>query len=277
MSFIAFHELYPEQGTQEVRVIRVQRHDRLPTDEYALVEFYCTDPQCDCRRVLLHILAKGQPQADPLAAIGYGFDRQDPDAGPYLDPMNPQGEHAEALLALVAEVALSDPAYTARLEAHYHQVKATMADTARNRSPLREVPTEEGSTAYDADTDTLSMDLPADPEGKGLFHGRGFAVRIKRRGPRMLLTIAQASTLLGEIAAHGAHQGGMVWRGVQSSMISAYGYDPETRVLEVAFNRNGVWRYHDVPPEVVDGLDKASSKGSYMRSMIIDQYRDEQK
>ena len=59
---------------------------------------------------------------------------------------------------------------------------------------------------------------------------------------------------------------------VDSSMIYAIGYDEQQQVLEVVFKRTGVYRYRNVPKDVYEGLLKSSSKGSYMRDMIIDMY-----
>ena len=59
---------------------------------------------------------------------------------------------------------------------------------------------------------------------------------------------------------------------VDSSMISALGYDEQEQVLEVVFKPGGVYRYRDVPKEVYQELLDADSKGSYMRDMIIDMY-----
>ena len=59
---------------------------------------------------------------------------------------------------------------------------------------------------------------------------------------------------------------------VESSMIHAVGYEPETRTLEVVFNSGKTYQYYDVPPEEYEGLMDAESKGSYMRSNIIDGY-----
>lgn len=61
---------------------------------------------------------------------------------------------------------------------------------------------------------------------------------------------------------------------VESSMIKAVGYDPETRLLEVVFNNDQTYRYEGVPPEVYEELMAAESKGRYMRSEIIDVYPD---
>ena len=59
---------------------------------------------------------------------------------------------------------------------------------------------------------------------------------------------------------------------VDSSMIYAFGYDEQQQVLEVVFKRNGVYRYRNVPKEVYEQLLNSSSKGSYMRDLIIDMY-----
>jgi hypothetical protein len=59
---------------------------------------------------------------------------------------------------------------------------------------------------------------------------------------------------------------------VESSMISAVGYDEESQTLEVVFNTGGVYRYFDVPKDVYEGLLAAESKGRYMRANIIDVY-----
>lgn len=62
------------------------------------------------------------------------------------------------------------------------------------------------------------------------------------------------------------------WEDVDSSMISAFKYDPDSQELDVMFTRTGTYRYFDVPADVVDGLREADSKGSYMRYAIIDMY-----
>lgn len=63
-----------------------------------------------------------------------------------------------------------------------------------------------------------------------------------------------------------------VWEDVDSSMITAFKYHPESQQLDVIFNRTGIYTYFDVPADIVAGLRKASSKGSYMRYAIIDMY-----
>ena len=59
---------------------------------------------------------------------------------------------------------------------------------------------------------------------------------------------------------------------VESSMLHAVGYDPDTHTLEVLFNSGGAYQYYNVPPEEYEGLMEAESKGRYMHEHIIDVY-----
>ncbi len=132
---VPFVHIFPQQGTAETRVLTVSGHPTLPDDEYALVEAYCADPTCDCRRGMLNVV--GRRQHHVLASISYGFDRDDEFAGPFLDPLNPQSPSAEALLTLIAPV-LADARYRARLEAHYQQLKRAAAmppPSSQHRAP----------------------------------------------------------------------------------------------------------------------------------------------
>jgi len=124
MSNQLFFHHFPEVAKAETRTINLLpgRPGELPAGAYALVESYCTDPACDCRRVLLHVLK--EPEGI-LAVISFAFDPDDPMRGPFLDPINPQGPHAQELLRLVNDLCLRDPVYLARLERHYRMMKDT--------------------------------------------------------------------------------------------------------------------------------------------------------
>ena len=123
MFLIPFVTLFPEQAKTETRTLMTRNHPDLPDDNYGLIELYCSDPTCNCRRVMLNIHGERQGH---LATISYAFDRDDEMAGPFLDPLNPQSRFATTLLSLVRQV-LEDSAYVARLEAHYYQVKGITA------------------------------------------------------------------------------------------------------------------------------------------------------
>ena len=59
---------------------------------------------------------------------------------------------------------------------------------------------------------------------------------------------------------------------VDSEMLIAAGYDPESRILQVVYRTGGTYRYINVPPHEYDGLMNAESIGQYMHKHIIDHY-----
>ncbi len=128
MHLIPLYAVDAELAVRETRVIYIlTERDGLPPGNYGLLEFYCPDPTCDCRRVILNVAEEKQPDRF-LAAISYAFDPDDEMPGPFLDPMIIQGEHADELLRLVEGIVLSDSLYTARLERHYELVKQAASD-----------------------------------------------------------------------------------------------------------------------------------------------------
>jgi hypothetical protein len=127
---VPFLNVDPDLAAKETRTATLfEAHEGIPAGAYGLIESYCPDAECDCRRVMINVIEKERP-ARTLASIGYGFDREAEDAGPYLDPLNEQCPCAGALMGLVEGVALNDPDYVARLERHYELVKRAAADPA---------------------------------------------------------------------------------------------------------------------------------------------------
>lgn len=59
---------------------------------------------------------------------------------------------------------------------------------------------------------------------------------------------------------------------VDSSMLSAVGYDPTTQTLRAVFNSGKTFDCFEIPQEVYDQLMDSDSQGGYMRDLIIDQY-----
>jgi len=111
----------------------------LPSDEYIYLEFYCDDLDCDCRRVFLQVISKGQP-GKVFASIGYGWEKEsfyrkrmpwDPDEAKgtvrgELDPLNEQSEFAQDFLELFRRVVLDEP-YRLRLRRHYRLFREELA------------------------------------------------------------------------------------------------------------------------------------------------------
>jgi hypothetical protein len=139
-----FMERFPELGAQETRSATVTGQLDLPDGEYGFIEFYCNEPGCDCRRVMIEVLRPETGWSKIWASISYGWESLDfykkrggPSIdpgeikGPYLDPLNPQTEYSAALLDLF-RVLLQSPDYVARLKRHYEMFRAAVE---RNHGP----------------------------------------------------------------------------------------------------------------------------------------------
>jgi hypothetical protein len=122
-----FHDLFPEVAERESRTAQIRSDigdGEIPAGDYLFVESYCTDPDCDCQRVLLSVTER---RLGIVATISYGFNPSNFPLGlnspnPLLDPFNRQSKFAEDILALFKEVVL-DEEYDERLKRHYRIVK----------------------------------------------------------------------------------------------------------------------------------------------------------
>ncbi|HJV66601.1 MAG TPA: hypothetical protein VJ550_12760 [Geomonas sp.] len=103
-----------------ITLVLRQKTGRIPKGSYPFLEYYCTEPGCDCRRVTLLVFNQKMKQK---AAISFGFDQQGPFAGPYLDTSNRQGPYAEDLLKLFVDGLNSDSGWLERLYRHYRAVR----------------------------------------------------------------------------------------------------------------------------------------------------------
>ena len=137
MSMMRFGAFFPELAERETRCLRVIDRIRrpgapgfLPPGEYAFDELYCTEPGCDCQRVILNVYSHGG--ATHEATINHAF--KPPKEGDlldeqtFLDPLNRQSELSEALLKHFTRTVLADPKYAARLVTHYRLFKAAADD-----------------------------------------------------------------------------------------------------------------------------------------------------
>ena len=105
---------------KETRVVKVLTRDSglgLPVDEYAFIDHYCDEKDCDCRRVMISVY--GDKAEKVVATISMGFDSEEDEAGPYLDPLNIQSKYSQQAFDLFLRIINEDPAYLARLQRHY--------------------------------------------------------------------------------------------------------------------------------------------------------------
>ena len=127
-----FDNVFPDIARNEARAILAPEADALPRGTYLFRELYCNEPNCDCRRVLLHVhWVEGKRIA---ATINYAFEPSKPpfDDEPqtFLDPMNPQSDSSEVLFDMFQEMIESDRAYHDRLVHHYEMWKRVVDDPA---------------------------------------------------------------------------------------------------------------------------------------------------
>jgi hypothetical protein len=140
MPFEPFHERFRELALSETRSFTIaENHPFLPADEYALLEAYCNDKDCDCRRVFFNVVSKRHQAI--MAVVTYGWESEsfyrkwyggkdaeiarmvvDEMMGLGLNSASPQSHIARALLAPIREL-LKDPDYVGRLKRHYQVFK----------------------------------------------------------------------------------------------------------------------------------------------------------
>jgi hypothetical protein len=125
-----FHKIFPEVAREETRSVDLQDEGEpggLPAGEYFFVESYCTNPDCDCVRVLIDVAAR---ELGVIASISFDFDSSisisyKNKTNPCLDPQIRQSKYAEKALSLFKEV-VRDKEYEDRLKRHFRLVKSAV-------------------------------------------------------------------------------------------------------------------------------------------------------
>ncbi len=125
-----FDLLFPDLARRDVLAIDVVGAENRPPITLLFRELYCTDPGCDCHRVILHAAIAGREHV--IAGIGYGFE---PSRPPFqdepqimLDPLNPQSELSDAVLDVFTKLVTSSPSVRERFIEHYVMFKNVVDD-----------------------------------------------------------------------------------------------------------------------------------------------------
>ena len=136
MAYELFGEKFQDIAFKETRSISISNHPELPNDDFGFFEAYCDDEDCDCRRVMFNVASRNREEF--VAVIAYGWEskafyahwyrKNDPEIirelqGPTLNLGSQQSDLAPALLKLVSDRLLKDPAYIERLKRHYRMFK----------------------------------------------------------------------------------------------------------------------------------------------------------
>ena len=135
MDFLPFYSKYKDVAVKETRTIKITAGDLgVPRGEYMLLENYCTDKSCDCRKVMINVVEVNSPQRI-FATIGYGWEtlafytkwmHGDKEiarmiTGAYLELGGIQSQYAQHFLAIF-KASLTDE-YVNTIKRHYGMFK----------------------------------------------------------------------------------------------------------------------------------------------------------
>ena len=140
MPYVQLHAVLPDLAKAETRSMTVMEGGE-PTGTYHLVEMFCDEPGCDCRRAFIQVFSEDTTVEQPRATISWGwesddlyrrwasFPLDDDDLeelrGPALVRLNRQSEEAEELLERF-RVVIADEAYAERIVRHYQAFRSTI-------------------------------------------------------------------------------------------------------------------------------------------------------
>ena len=119
-----FHQIFPEATDPITTLTLPRKTGSIPKGSYGFVECYCTDPGCDCRRVLLLVLNDKMQQK---AALFFGFDQQGPLDGPFLEPAGSKAAYAPELLEFFVEKLNCGAQWLERIYRQYRAVREKLA------------------------------------------------------------------------------------------------------------------------------------------------------
>jgi hypothetical protein len=147
MPMVPFFSKVGERAFKEMHTLIVMKGKTLPSGPYGLLEFYCDEADCDCRRVLFHVIRPDSGEKI-WATINFGWETReyyrtwshdgkmaDEMAGASLEPLGSQTKYSAELLALFIGHVQPNAAYIAGLTKHYAEVKRLCRQGSRHVLP----------------------------------------------------------------------------------------------------------------------------------------------
>ncbi len=137
MRFLSFFEEFPELVEHEFRNITVLDDNNfcyIPPGNYALLECFCVDIKCDCRKVMINVLSTNPTKS--WSILNYGWESEKyyrtwwgknhelylPMSGVSFHPPTNDPLQNE-FLALFKIILQKDPSYARRIGLHYTMFK----------------------------------------------------------------------------------------------------------------------------------------------------------
>lgn len=130
-----FYSRYKNTAVRETRSIKITAIDLgVPLGEYLLLENYCTDDSCDCRKVMINVVEANPPRRI-LATIGYGWESEEfytkwmhgdkeiarSITGAYLEHWGLQSQYAQQFLEIFKATLPEE--YVNTVKKHYRMFK----------------------------------------------------------------------------------------------------------------------------------------------------------
>lgn len=140
MKFLSFFDEFPELIGSEFRNIFIFNNDihkHIPPGNYAFLEMFCPDVDCDCRKVIINIITADPPKT--WVTLNYGWESEEyyknwwgknhflykPMSGVVFDPPTNDPLKNE-FLKIFQDIIQTDKKYANRIETHYLMFKEAM-------------------------------------------------------------------------------------------------------------------------------------------------------
>lgn len=148
MEFIPFFKKCPEVADAETRTVMIfdEKLYGIPEGQYAFIENYCSDPKCDCRKVMINIIRVDDQSGDNIGTISYGWEKLsfytkwlygDSELakemkGPSIELGGHISTHPEVAIKLFKKAGLGDSTFTDRLPKHYALFKKAIEKDSKS-------------------------------------------------------------------------------------------------------------------------------------------------
>ena len=144
-SMVPFGSEFPDLALKEALRVIAKRRSDIPDGQYLLLDSYCDDPDCDCRRVMINVVSRDDPR-NRLATINYGWESVEfykefmygneksagYATGAALDILNFQSDLAPAFLRIFEQTLTQ--IYVETLKNHYKMFKQAIGEKQTVRS-----------------------------------------------------------------------------------------------------------------------------------------------
>ena len=147
MAMLGYFDIFPERMRTELRTAAFENgnaDDPLSDGTFIFTEYFCTDPKCDCQRVLVKAFRaeSEDARAEEVATISYSWNPNNDGLwtimnsdvpNPFLDPFHRQAPYASELLDFWTTMIERDKVYASRIQRHYDEIRAEIGQTAERR------------------------------------------------------------------------------------------------------------------------------------------------